>query len=147
MNTNIILAFGGRDYDDSDRIYKQLDRVYRDYHMGVVAHGDRGVTPQFFLMSGGARGADTLALCWARDRELNAIRVPARWGKMARSAGMERNRRMLEMALQLRGPQGKLVAVGFPGGIGTSAMMKLCQDAYKTHGGMHGAMWVEDLRG
>lgn len=146
MNTNIILAFGGRDYDDGDRIYQELDRVYKENKMEAPA-GFMNEKAQFFLMSGGARGADTLALCWASDRELNAIRVPARWGKMGRSAGMERNARMLEMALQLRGRQGKLMCVGFPGGVGTSAMMKLCKDAARTHGSPNGILWIRDIRG
>ena len=34
MNKNIILVYGGRDFDDWDCVYAKLDQVYKDYGLG-----------------------------------------------------------------------------------------------------------------
>lgn len=130
---NIMIVFGGRDYKNRAKLDACLNQFKEE------CFGD-GV--EFTVMTGGARGADTMALEWANENELDAIRVPARWKQLKKAAGMERNRRMLELAIKLTGKRGRLVCIGFPGGIGTNAMERLCLDALEREGGFGGHMWL-----
>ena len=135
MNKNVILAYGGRDFDDWDFVYAHLDRIRHGYDLKDVV-----------VITGGARGVDTAALGWASDRELAAIRMPALWNTEGRAAGPLRNERMLQFALALRGNEGKMVCVGFPGGVGTRDMAGRCSRAYAEHGGNRGALWLKEVR-
>jgi len=149
MNKNIILVYGGRDFDDWDCVYTKLDQVYKDYGLGGQFPQDPfgdGTRKEVIVITGGARGVDTAALEWASDRELTAIRMPARWNAEGRKGGYLRNKRMLQFALALRGNQGKMVCVGFPGGLGTADMAGRCATAYTEHGGNRGALWLEVVR-
>lgn len=58
----------------------------------------RSVWGAFTVISGGARGADALALAWARERDQPFRLYAARWGKYGKRAGPLRNRRMVEDA-------------------------------------------------
>src|SRR6266446_6491961 len=98
-----VLVCGGRDYTNREALYAALDRL----------HAERGFAK---LIAGGARGADTLACQWARDREVPAIVYEAEWAKLGRKAGPIRNQRMLD--------HGKPdLVVAFPGGHGTADMV------------------------
>lgn len=102
-----ILACGGRDYSDRDFVFLSLDRV----------HAKRGIS---CLIHGGARGADTLAGEWARDRGVLAQVfpiTPEEWRRLGRIAGPMRNDRMLREGK----PDGVVV---FPGGSGTDDMAR-----------------------
>lgn len=50
------------------------------------------------VVSGGARGVDTLGERWAREHGAHFIRMPADWGRHGKSAGMKRNREMARYA-------------------------------------------------
>jgi hypothetical protein len=77
-----VLACGGREYDDWDKIYHVLDV----YHAKIGS--------DMLLITGGAPGADTLAREWAVDRKVDHLTLYAKWNLHHKAAGPIRNRRM-----------------------------------------------------
>ena len=104
-----VLVCGGRDFDDRAALDVALDRL----------HAQRRFT---LLIAGGARGADTMAEQWARDRGIRTRIYMARWTIYGRAAGPIRNSRMLR-----KGRPDLVVA--FPGGTGTAGMVALAREA------------------
>jgi hypothetical protein len=101
-----ILVCGGRDYNDQ----KKFNAVMKEY--------DRVITT---LISGRAKGADSLAEDWAARHMVNAEIYPADWRRYGRSAGYQRNLRMRD--------EGKPdLVIAFPGGRGTAMMIKLAEE-------------------
>lgn len=104
-----VLVCGGRDYNDYDRLEDELNLVWR-------VHGD------FTVISGMARGADTLAVRYAEAYDCPLEKFPADWDKYGRSAGYIRNQQMLD--------EGKPdLVVAFPGGRGTENMIQIARKA------------------
>jgi hypothetical protein len=104
-----VLVCGGRDYGDRATLYATLDRLHAEHHFAV-------------LIAGGARGADTLAEQWAKDRSIPTEIYMADWKGQGRAAGPIRNQRMLT--------EGKPdLVVAFSGGKGTAGMMALARGA------------------
>lgn len=97
-----ILVCGGREYSNRRTIWNCLDKAYRDYGM-------------FFLIEGGATGADTIARNWAKSRAIPHCIVPANWNAYDKAAGTIRNRWMLLLEPDL--------IIAFPGGSGTNDMI------------------------
>lgn len=60
------------------------------------------------VLSGGARGADTLGERWANERRIAVLCFPARWDLHGKAAGPRRNR---EMAEHCEPPHDALVAL------------------------------------
>jgi hypothetical protein len=104
-----VLVCGGRDFEDRAALYAELDRL----------HANR---PFRAVIAGGARGADTLAVEWARSRGVAYDVYMADWKGLGRKAGPIRNQRMLV--------EGKPdLVVAFPGGTGTTGMVALSRSA------------------
>ena len=96
-----ILVCGGRNYNNRETVRRTLDRI----KPAEIIHG-------------AARGADTLAGEYARDRGIPCRSFPADWQRHGRPAGFIRNRQMLD--------EGKPeLVVAFPGGPGTRNMVKI----------------------
>tara|TARA_R110000796_G_scaffold69835_1_gene158976 strand:- start:189 stop:536 length:348 start_codon:yes stop_codon:yes gene_type:complete len=102
-----ILIAGGRDFGDYDLLYNTL-RPYSETALTVI--------------SGTAKGADTLGEHWALDYGVAVERYPALWEEHGRAAGHIRNQLMLD--------DGKpdLVVV-FPGGKGSISMVQKARKA------------------
>lgn len=88
--------------------------------LGIYAqHADMEV------VSGGARGADSLAALWARKNGVPFREFPADWDRFGKSAGFRRNREMLD--------DGPDLVVAFSEDLaaskGTSMMVGLARDA------------------
>lgn len=99
-----VLVCGGRDFMDRAWLFRELDALL----------SSRGVT---IIISGCARGADTLGIEWAEARGIEVARFPADWNTHGRAAGPIRNQQMLE--------EGKPdLVVAFPGGGGTADMVR-----------------------
>jgi hypothetical protein len=97
-----LLVCGGRDYQDAERLYKVLDSI---------------ATSDVHLIHGAAKGADSLADAWARERGYKISSFPANWGAYGKAAGHYRNTQMIE--------EGEPdIVVAFPGGAGTANMIK-----------------------
>ena len=69
-----VLVCGGRDFEDRAALYAKLDRL----------HASR---PFRSVIEGGARGADTLAVEWARSRGVAYDVYMADWKGLGRKAG------------------------------------------------------------
>jgi hypothetical protein len=95
-----VLVCGGREFNDADFIFTELDRLHAQFHFVTIIEGD-------------ARGVDRIAGDWARARGLELIEYPADWANEGRHAALIRNERMLR--------EGKPdLVIAFPGGQGTS---------------------------
>lgn len=77
-----ILVCGGRDFNDQFRLFHFLD----------LLHLKKDITQ---IISGAARGADTLAAEWAHARGIDLKEFPADWDHHGKSAGAIRNKQML----------------------------------------------------
>ena len=86
-----LIIAGGRDYDN----YNELERV-TDYMLSNLI-----TTHKIVIVSGGARGADSLAVQYAQIRGYELITMPADWETHGRSAGYIRNAQMAEVATHL----------------------------------------------
>lgn len=77
-----IIIAGGRDFNN----YKVLDRI-------ATAIID---PKEDEIVSGGARGADTLGATWAAEHNVPVKTFPANWNRYGKSAGYIRNDEMGE---------------------------------------------------
>ena len=73
-----VLVCGGRDFADKDTLTAVLDEL----NIAVIVHG-------------AAKGADTLADDYAKERQIPVKRHPANWNKHGLAAGYIRNQQML----------------------------------------------------
>lgn len=121
---NVLIVCGGRDFCDTgfekDCIEQTITKFKLQKNNTVI-------------MSGGARGADTIALEWARANEWNAMRVPAKWNDMGKSAGMARNIEMLELAVRMYAEDSQVIVLAMPGGVGTSGMVSYAKKYMRYH--------------
>ncbi len=92
-------------------------REYKNYHILSMALDKINPT---FIISGGAKGADSLAERWAKENGVHIAIVPALWDFYKLSAGVLRNKAMLELSPDL--------CLAFPGGKGTRNMVGLCTE-------------------
>lgn len=86
------------------RLYDVLDSWYRKYGQDLK------------IATGGAPGADILALRWAHEKKLKSVTFIAEWSRLGRAAGPIRNRRMLDEFK----PD---LVIAFPGGTGTEGLV------------------------
>lgn len=101
-----VLVCGGRDFKDVSLVYKTLDET-----------GDIEC-----IISGHARGADSIGEMYADERNIPLDIYPAKWNKYGKSAGFKRNMQMLV--------EGKPdLVVAFPGGRGTAMMCEIAKEA------------------
>lgn len=113
--TKIIVA-GGRDFSD----YKFLS------HCIDGSLSQRNISEPH-IISGGARGADCLAIHYAREHNVPYTVFPAQWDKYGKSAGFIRNNQMAKFALE--NSQDKPVLIAFWDGLssGTKGMIDLAR--------------------
>ena len=79
-----LFVFGGRDFTDYQRLSGVLDLVQ--------IHMPEGNSLE--IISGMARGADMLAVQYAREHSLGVYEYPANWDKFGKRAGFIRNSHM-----------------------------------------------------
>jgi len=99
-----VLVCGGRDFWDRMGAFAALDEIH--------SH-----TPITAIISGCARGADTIGIEWAEQMHIRIDRFPADWKTHGKAAGPLRNQQMLDEGC----PD---LVVAFPGGSGTADMVK-----------------------
>ena len=110
MSGKRFIVCGGRDYQDREAVFDNLDRLHAKVGIAAIAHG-------------GATGADTLASMWAASRgvQCHVYAVPDKdWKKKGAAAGPLRN---AYMAADFQ-PDG---VVAFPGGRGTMSMTEIAK--------------------
>ena len=74
----VLLVAGSRDYCDYDEFKQVMDYTHNKYHIDKI-------------VSGGARGADSLAERYAEENNIPIKVFPARWSVYGKSAGFIRN--------------------------------------------------------
>lgn len=97
-----IIVAGSRDFNDYQLLSNTLSEIIKN--KGFESFPDR-----IKIVSGTARGADTLGEMFARANGYAVIRFPADWMGEGRPAGLNRNERMAEYAAE-PGKRGMLVA-------------------------------------
>lgn len=98
-NAGIVVAVtGGRDYENIDRVFQELDLLDSERYIVELRHGN-------------AVGADFIAKTWAEKRKKIIVPFRADWKRYKKAAGTIRNKEMLH--------EGVDVLVSFPGGRGT----------------------------
>ncbi len=100
-----ILVCGGRTFEHRTFIWERLDRIHKRHNVTLV-------------ISGGARGADTEGILWAKSKEIRFKIYHAHWDMYGKRAGYVRNEKMLE-------EEKPDIVVAFPGGAGTDHMRNL----------------------
>jgi UDP-N-acetylmuramoylalanine-D-glutamate ligase len=104
-----ILICGGRDFNDWGLFRFAVNEI-------MILHGHPSVT----IISGHARGADSMGERWATVMGYDTEIYPAKWSLYGRLAGHQRNLQMLN--------EGKPdLVVAFPGGRGTADMVRHAQ--------------------
>lgn len=103
------IVCGGRTYSDLKYTFQVLDLCLEWWKLTTI-------------ITGGARGADTMAHEWALRRKLQTEVYHADWDTYGKAAGMIRNRLMLE--------QQPNVVIAFPGTTGTENMITISRKAH-----------------
>lgn len=106
-----ILVCGGRNFDQKESLFKELDEIKNKYDI-------------ILLIQGGASGADSFAKEWARINKIPYKTYYADWKTYGKAAGIIRNKRML-----VEGNPDLVVA--FRGGNGTLNMVSISEEIGK----------------
>lgn len=89
--TSDVVIAGGRDFNDYDFLKRKCDLILanlaRRSHINII--------------SGGARGADALAIRYAEEKEFQLTVMKANWERYGKSAGFIRNTYMAKSATHL----------------------------------------------
>lgn len=83
-----IIIAGGRDFNDYNLLKEKVDNLI----------SEKRKTHQIYIVSGKARGADSLGEKYANENGFNIVEFPADWDKFGKSAGYKRNVEMAENA-------------------------------------------------
>lgn len=83
-----VIIAGGRDFNDYELLKKKCD-----YYLSNI---DNRV--DIVIISGAARGADSLGEQYAKERGYKIESHPANWDKYGKSAGYKRNKEMVYIA-------------------------------------------------
>jgi hypothetical protein len=76
-----IIVAGGRDFNNYELLKEKLDELI-------------GENKEIEIVSGMARGADTLGVQYANERGYEIKKFPAQWDKYGKSEGYRRNEEM-----------------------------------------------------
>ena len=90
--SRVIIA-GGRDFDDYEYMSTKLNELFKDQNM----FNNKAIK----VISGMAKGADTLGIRYADEHKLTKILFPANWKVYPRIGGFLRNYDMLSIATHL----------------------------------------------
>ncbi|MCR5605754.1 MAG: DUF2493 domain-containing protein [Treponema sp.] len=94
MYTKLMIC-GSRSIKDENWIFKQID----EYIESLKASGRlTDITSELEIIHGGASGVDSIADLWAKSHNLKISVVKPEWNIYGRSAGIRRNKIMVDMA-------------------------------------------------
>ena len=108
-----VIIAGGRDFEDYDLLKSVCDNM--------LSHVEK--THRVAIVSGGAKGADTLAIRYANEREYELVVMLPDWEKYGKSAGFIRNAEMAEFGSHL-------IAFWDSGSAGTKNMIEVAKRKY-----------------
>ena len=86
MSTVKVVVAGCRYYDDYSEAKEYIDLCLAD----IKNEND------IIIVSGGAKGADTLGERYAKENDFKIEKYPANWEKYGKSAGPMRNKKMAQ---------------------------------------------------
>lgn len=91
-----MLVCGGRDLKEYNYVRDKLDALCE--YRGCIHEPDKfgNFLPNVFIISGGAKGADSFAIDWAIVNWCQYKEYEADWGKYGKKAGPIRNQQMLD---------------------------------------------------
>ena len=113
-----VLVCGGRDYQDRDAVFRELDGLTGD----VTDEHPLGTVTLTIIHGACPTGADLWADEWADVNWSWTLAFPADWKQHGRAAGPIRNARMIA--------EGKPdLVLAFPGGRGTADMIRKAEAA------------------
>jgi hypothetical protein len=116
-----VLVCGGRNYNNTQKIYEILDILYEVSQQSK--NGSINLSKnKIVLIQGGAKGADRIASMWAKDRNVEQEEYLADWDTYGKSAGFIRNSLMLKVGK----PD---MVIAFSGGVGTKMMIDIAKKA------------------
>src|SRR5579864_3148920 len=104
-----VLVCGGRDYTTRRYLFNTLAEIHLIRPIGLI-------------VCGGAAGADSGGMYWARQQGIDVHVYFPKWELEGKAAGPNRNRRMLRS-------EKVDVVVACPGGKGTDHMVKLAESS------------------
>ena len=81
-----VIIAGGRDFKDYDLLKTKLNKILSNINTQIV------------IVSGKARGADSLGERYANEMEYKIAEFPANWDKYGKRAGYIRNEEMAKYA-------------------------------------------------
>ncbi|MBQ2886036.1 MAG: DUF2493 domain-containing protein [Alphaproteobacteria bacterium] len=90
--SRVIIA-GGRDFDDYEYMSTKLNNLFKDQNV----FNNQAIK----VISGMAKGADTLGIRYADEHKMTKILFPANWKAYPRIVGFLRNTDMLSIATHL----------------------------------------------
>jgi SLOG family YspA-like protein len=115
-----LLISGSRNYNDYEAFKDNILKYYHDTERKTGSHRID------CIISGGARGTDTMAERFADEYNIPKEIYPADWNKYGRSAGPIRNRQMLK-----EGRIGEVVCFMAKDSRGTADMLQAAIEAGK----------------
>lgn len=123
LRNHTILVCGGRKYgvlpahweDDTQAVKEQI--LLTKYLDAIAAKCNI-----IRLVHGAAKGADSLAGAWSRDKGIDTKAYPAEWRKYDKAAGSIRNQQMLD-------EEEITLVIAFPGTSGTADMKRRARAA------------------
>ena len=86
-----LIVAGTRSFNDYELLRSVITQLFMKRHCWIIDWNEE-------IVSGGAPGADTLAVRYATEADMPFKVFPADWKKYGRSAGPRRNRQMAEYA-------------------------------------------------
>ena len=81
-----VIIAGGRDFSDYDLLKVKMNRILSN------------ITDEIVVVSGNARGADSLGEKYATEMGYKLEKYPANWDKYGKRAGYLRNEQMADVA-------------------------------------------------
>jgi hypothetical protein len=115
-----LLVCGGRDYYNHQKVNEEIPKAL---NWESTDDMETWLPPKdTVIISGGAKGADSLAIDWAVIHWCKFEEYKANWENDGKGAGPVRNQRMLD-----EGKPDKVLA--FPGGKGTADMIRRAKRA------------------
>jgi hypothetical protein len=125
-----VLVCGGRDFGHSDirstpeevEVAKKQRRFIKDWLYDKFGDDKEWLQIGVFVIAGGAKGVDSVAIDWAVENWLGFKEYPADWTRYGKRAGYIRNKQMLDEGH----PD---ICVAFPGGARTAMMVRLARAA------------------
>lgn len=85
-----VIICGSREFDDYEFLRDKCDKI--------LSRKAADPTEEIVIVSGCAKGADTLGERYASERGYQVLRYPAQWDKYGKSAGYRRNKEMAEVS-------------------------------------------------